>query len=231
MVPFMVVVLGIFKWSGFLNFLYPKVEAILIKNFSGDMSAQISGYLKTLLKRSYTGSWGVYSVAFLLFTTSRLTAFFEKAVNRIWHVRSPRNLIRRFASHWVLISLFPVTIGIDVLLRSYVTQIVDGKTVTLAISFFFTTLVLFAIYKWLPNQKVNFKPAFLSAFLAAISLLIVQNSFRYISQISFNYSKFYGSLAALPLFLIWVSIMWMVILLGVSLCAGLQKGLEQTEHH
>jgi membrane protein len=230
-IPFMVVVLGIFKWSGFLSFLYPKVEAILIKNFSGDTSAQISSYLKTLLKRSYTGSWGIYSITFLLITTARLTAFFEKAVNRIWHVRNPRNIIRRFFSHWVLIVLFPITIAFDVLLRSYISQFLDDQTAALFISFFFITLVLFAIYKWLPNHQVDKKPAFISSFLAALALVITQNSFRLISQKSFNYSKFYGSLAALPLFMIWISIIWMIILLGVSLCAGMQKGLEQREHH
>jgi membrane protein len=230
-IPFMVVILGIFKWSGFLSFLYPKVESLLIKNFSGDTSAQISSYLKTLLKRSYTGSWGIYSITFLLLTTARLTAFFEKAVNRIWHVKNPKNIVRRFFSHWILISLFPVTLGVDVVLRTYISQFLDTQTSALIISFVFTTMILFAIYKWLPNHEVNTKPALLSAFLATLTLIITQNSFRLITQKSFAYSKFYGSLAALPLFMIWISIIWMIILLGVSLCAGLQKGLEQSDHH
>jgi membrane protein len=230
-IPFLVIVLGIFKWSGFLNLLYPKVEAILLKNFSGITSAQISSYLRTLLKRSYTGSWGIYSVAFLILTTTRLTAYFEKAVNRIWRVKNHHNIIRRFFSYWVLIMLFPIAITFDVLLRTYISQFLDDQITALIISFFFITLVLFAIYKWFPNHQVNKKPALISAIITALTLVITQNSFRFITQKSFTYSKFYGSLAALPLFMIWISIIWMVILLGVSLCAGLQKGLEQNEHH
>lgn len=228
-VPFLIITLGLFKTSGFLNFLYPKIEAIVVKNFSGVVSAEISRQLHTLLKRSYSGSWGFFNITFLFFTTTRLAAFLEKAMNRIWNVRNPKNFIRRFISHWVVIMMVPLALALNVITRSFISQFVKSPVLLLTLSFFFLTATLFALYKWLPNHSVKNSLAFACGLLASISLVIVHRFFNYTSNAMFNYSKFYGSLAALPLFMIWISAVWMVILLGASICAGLQKALEHKE--
>lgn len=228
-VPFIIVILGLFKTSGFLAFLYPKIEALIIKNFSGVVSVQISKQLHSLLKRSYSGSWGFFNIAFLFFTTTRLAAFLEKAMNRIWNVRNPKNILKRLLTHWIVITMVPLALALNVLARTYLTQWVKNPFIILASTFLFLALTLIALYKWLPNYKVRNSLATAFGILAAIALVVVHRFFEVANMKIFNYSKFYGSLAALPLFMIWISSIWMVILLGASLCAGFQKALEQNQ--
>ncbi|MEY4616413.1 MAG: ribonuclease [Pseudomonadota bacterium] len=228
-VPFLIIILGFFKTSGFLAFLYPKVEALVVKKFSGVASVEISRQLHSLLKRSYSGSWGFFNITFLLFTTTRLAAFLEKALNRIWNVKNPKNFFRRFLSHWAVITMIPLALAINVLTRSFIWNFVKSPLLLLTMSFIFLAATLFALYKWLPNHSVRTELAAFCGTLAAVSLIGVQNFFDFASAKMFQYSKFYGSLSALPLFMIWISTIWMVILLGASICAGLQKALEQIE--
>ena len=227
-VPFLIIILGFFKTSGFLAFLYPKIEALVVKKFTGVAGVEISRHLHSLLKRSYSGSWGFFNIMFLLFTTARLAAFLEKAMNRIWNVKNPKNIFRRFLSHWVVIVMIPIALAINVLTRAFIWNWLKSPLLLLTMSFIFLALTLFALYKWLPNHSVKTGLAAFCGTLAALSLVGVHHFFDFASSKMFHYSKFYGSLAALPLFMIWISTIWMVILLGASICAGLQKALEQT---
>ncbi len=228
-VPFLIITLGLFKTTGFLNFLYPKIEGIVVKNFSGVVSAEISRHLHSLLKRSYSGSWGFVNISFLLLTTTRLAAFLEKAMNRIWNVKNPKNLLKRFISHWVVIMMVPIALALNVLTRTFISQWVNSPALFLSMSFMFLASTLFALYRWLPNHQVRSSLAAFCGTLAAVALVIVHRFFDYANTKMFYYSKFYGSLAALPLFMIWISAIWLVILLGASICAGIQKALEQID--
>ncbi len=228
-VPFILLTLGIFKTTGFLQFLYPKMEVLLIKNFSGIVSAEISKYLHSLLKRSYSGSWGFFNIAFLIFTTTRLAAFLEKAMNRIWDVRSPKGLLKRFITHWIVITMVPIALALNIITRTMISQWISNPFFFLSLSFAFLTLTLFALYKWLPNHSVHSSLAIFCGLFASVSLVGVHRFFNFATTKIFNYSKLYGSLAALPLFMIWISIIWLVILLGASICAGFQKALEQSQ--
>lgn len=228
-VPFLIVTLGFFKTTGFLKFLYPKMEALVVKNFSGVVSVEISRQLHSLLKRSYSGSWGFLNISFLLLTTTRLAAFLEKAMNRIWNVKNPKNLLKRFISHWIVIMMVPIALALNILTRTFISQWVNSPALLLSLSFGFLALTLFALYRWLPNHQVRSSLAAFCGTLAAVALVSVHRFFDFANTRMFYYSKFYGSLAALPLFMIWISAIWLVILLGASICAGIQKALEQID--
>jgi len=230
-VPFIIIILGLFKSTGFLYFLYPKVEALIVKNFSGVVSVEISKQLHSLLKRSYSGSWGVFNITFLVFTTTRLAAFVEKAINRIWNVKNPKNFFKRFITHWIVIIMVPIALALNVLVRTMISQWINNPYLFLALSFLFLTLTLFSLYKWLPNYPVRNSLAAFCGIVAAGALVAVHRFFDFANTKMFNYSKFYGSLAALPLFMILISTIWLVILMGASICSGLQKALEQTEKY
>jgi len=43
-----------------------------------------------------------------------------------------------------------------------------------------------------------------------------------------GYGKIYGSLGAIPIFLLWLYVIWLVVLSGTALSAALQKRIEET---
>jgi membrane protein len=73
------------------------------------------------------------------------------------------------------------------------------------------------IYIFLPNTKVNFRSGLMAGIIAGTIYQVVQ--WAYIAfQIGVSkYGAIYGSFAALPLFLIWLQISWLVVLLGAEI--------------
>jgi membrane protein len=78
--------------------------------------------------------------------------------------------------------------------------------------------ILFSfIYIFMPNAKVNFKSGILAGIVAGTTYQVVQ--WVYISfQIGVvKYNAIYGSFAALPLFLVWLQLSWLIVLFGAEI--------------
>jgi membrane protein len=72
------------------------------------------------------------------------------------------------------------------------------------------------MYVFLPNGKVKVQSALLGGILAGTIYQIVQwGYFRFQIGIS-QYNAIYGSFAALPLFLIWLQLSWLILLYGAE---------------
>ena len=82
-------------------------------------------------------------------------------------------------------------------------------------------------YKFVPSVKVTTSSAIASAIVATVSLAAGQKIFTTLTKTIFNYSKVYGSLAAIPIFVLWISILWWIFLVGAALCAVLNKKEEE----
>ncbi|MNT68549.1 hypothetical protein D3C72_2067930 [compost metagenome] len=82
---------------------------------------------------------------------------------------------------------------------------------------------LFLIYKLVPAIKVHAKAALISSFVTAAVIFGVHKGFVLVTTKVFNYNSIYGAFSAIPLLFLWILSMWYVILMGVALCAGLQK--------
>jgi membrane protein len=73
---------------------------------------------------------------------------------------------------------------------------------------------LFAIYKIVPAAKVPVYSAFLGALLGTGILLVIHNGFLWLSHEVFNYGNLYGGIAAIPLLLVWILVIWYGLLVG-----------------
>ena len=72
-------------------------------------------------------------------------------------------------------------------------------------------------FKYLPNVKVPLGATLKAALLTAILFHLVQWAFVYFQIGISSYGAIYGSFAAIPLFLLWLQMSWLVTLLGAEL--------------
>jgi membrane protein len=223
LVPFIAVVLATFQSIGGLEALYPKVEALLLKNMREAAGSDVSKFIRIFLKNINAGKLGTTGAVFLFITSLRLLHDMEVGINRVWNIPNTRPFYQRLIYHWAFILAIPVGLAIYVGFTSleqfqFVHRVLpEGLTngMLLIGSLFFT-------YKMVPNFVVNTKAAFLSALTTSLVLFVVHKSYSNLALQFFNYNKIYGSFAALPLLLFWILTMWYVILSGVALCASLQ---------
>jgi membrane protein len=76
------------------------------------------------------------------------------------------------------------------------------------------------LYIYIPNTKVRFRSALLGGILAGTAWQVAQWAYFHFQVGVANYNAIYGTLAALPVFLVWVYTSWLIVLLGVEIvCA------------
>jgi membrane protein len=173
------------------------------------------------------------SIAFVVATAVLLVATAERAINAIWGVREPRSLPRRALVYLLGLTAGPLAIGaaiyattwllaVSVREAPFVTPAVAFLTTPLAVAL--TTVAFTLLYALLPARRVPLGAAIWGGLFAALGFEVAKFGFRlYVASVS-NYRTIYGSLAIVPLFLLWVYISWYVILVGAAVTATLAEG-------
>jgi membrane protein len=89
--------------------------------------------------------------------------------------------------------------------------------------FVFSTAGLTLLYKGVPARHVALASAFTAGILAAAAFEGAKHAFAwYLTRIS-SYEAVYGALAALPIFLLWIYLCWIIILAGAAVCATIAE--------
>jgi len=84
-------------------------------------------------------------------------------------------------------------------------------------------LTFLVLYMYMPNTKVNLRSGILAAVVAGTTYQVVQWAYITFQIGVANYSAIYGGFAALPLFIIWVQVSWVVVLLGAEIAFAHQN--------
>jgi membrane protein len=229
-VPILAMAFGIAKGFGFDAVLEQRVT----EQFQGqeEVIVRAIAFARNLLEKTKGGLVAGVGVVFLFWTVIKVLGNMERSFNEIWGFKKQRSLMRKFSDYLSLMLVAPIlfimassmTIFVtsrikDVLLTHAYLDIVAGPIqLLLRIIPFGVYWALFAfIYMFLPNGKVNLRSAVLGGILAGTIYQFAQ--WAYIScQLGINhYNAIYGSFAALPLFLIWLQLSWLVLLYGAEL--------------
>lgn len=229
LVPLMAVTFGVVsafpvfdRWAG-------EVEDYIFANFVPAAGDVVHDYITQFVERT-AGLTGAGSV-FLIVTAILLMATIEKSLNRIWRVRTQRRPASRLVIYWAVLTLGPLLVGASLALTSYLAalpllapEIVRGvlQEFMLAISPFIVALIAFTlVFIVVPNRRVRWHHALVGAALSALMFELAKAGFIWYVTNFPTYERLYGALAAVPLFLVWIYLSWVVVLLGASVSAAL----------
>lgn len=208
------------------------LEPFLVKFLLPDSSNAVRQYLAEFTTKA-AGVEGIGTV-FLIITAVLLVAQVEREINAVWGIYKARSLPRRIVVYAVGFVAVPAMVGGAV----YATSWVIGQSIAAvpvaseALSLLvqpaeiaIATLVLTMLYKLVPARRVPMRDAMIGALLAATAFEVAKLGFKiYIRQVP-TYRVVYGALAALPLFLVWIYVSWIILLVGAAVSATLaQRG-------
>jgi len=90
--------------------------------------------------------------------------------------------------------------------------------------------VLFSfLYIFMPNRQVNRKSGFVAGVIAGSVYVIVQLIYVKFQVGVAKYNAIYGSFAALPLFLTWLQLSWLVVLAGAEISC-IHQNMDMLEY-
>jgi membrane protein len=191
----------------------------------------IGGELETYVDRfvSNTSELTTLGVVWLAVTAVMLLSTIETAFNAIWRIEKSRPLGMRLIAYWTTLTLGPLLLGTGL---SVSTAFAMNNVMPLGLDFgvirnfalrmlpFLFAVGGFAIlYLALPNRRVGVRHALLGALVAGILFEVLKAVFGLYLQNAGTFESVYGSLAALPVFLIWMYLVWAVVLFGAIVAA------------
>lgn len=234
-VPVFAMVFGIAKGFGFEKVL----EAQLRTKLAGheEILANVIKFSHSLLENTKGGLIAGVGLVILLWAVIKLLGQIEYSFNDIWKVKEKRTIGRMFSDYLSLMLVCPLVFvlasGVNVFITTQVTMIVETFTILGGFSsliFFLLKLLPYTLmwilfmflYIFMPNTKVRFFSGLFAGIMTGTVFQLVQ--WMYITfQIGVvHYNAIYGSFAALPLFLAWLQLSWLIVLFGAELSVAYQ---------
>lgn len=226
-VPLLAVALAMFAAFPLFSEYREAFEKLLIKSLLPDeFNASILRYLRQFATKA--AGLTAFGLAGLAATSLLMIFTIDAALNEIFAVRRQRPLGQRVLIYWALITLGPVVLGASLSLTSYLASFSIGDAprggwpwwwVGIA-QVVLTGIALAVLYVYVPYRKVLWRDALIGGFTVALISQAVKEGFSiYVS--AGTVTSIYGAFSALPVFLVWVYLSWLLALFGAAIAATL----------
>jgi membrane protein len=229
-VPVIAMMFGVAKGFG----LERRFETEIMKKMEGqeDVAKSIIDFANSLLKNTSGGLIAGIGVAFLFWSIIKVLSNIEHSFNDVWGVKSPRSIGRKFSDYLSIMLVCPFLLimasSSTVVISSQVRVIIQripvvselGPVIFLPLKLlpYCTIWITFTfVFIFMPNTKVKLKSGLLAGIVAGTFFQIAQYIYINFQIGAAKYDAIYGSFAALPLFLLWLQISWLVVLFGAEL--------------
>lgn len=229
-VPLIAVLLALFNVMGAFEALKRRAEAFLLSHFLPTRQDELLAWIEQFTDNA--SRLGGIGFAFLVVTAIFLLNTIETNFNDIWHVARPRRWLSRLTSYtsvFVLGSLFigaSLTLSAELQARILANNLVDPGLVVVFTRYLFPFVLSFlafvVAYLLIPNAPVSARCAAVGGFVGAGLFEAGKIVFAHTLGSSVRLSTLYGSLALLPIFLIWLYATWLIVLLGLEITYTLQ---------
>lgn len=233
LVPAVVVGISLFTAFGGLEGAEAKLKSFVINTIAVQSQREaLLGFMNQLLEKGQAAKLGVVGMLPLLLTIVSLLSNIELSFNDIWGVQKQRTFLARFQVFWPIITLLPIVFAVSISATSAFENSALGQAVYAIPGMSFTTHIVQVVmtclfftflYKIMPNTRVMLRNAAVGGFVAGGLWLIAENLYAVYAANAITYSALYGSLGAVPLFVIWVYVSWIVTLLGAMLTFAIQS--------
>lgn len=220
LVPGLVVAFSVVQAFTGMDRISSRLHEFLFENLAVGARATIEPYLDRFIQNTHVTSAGLVGAAFLVWSSVSLFQNVDRALNDIWGVRRRRSLAQQATIYWVTITLGPLLLAGSVMLghttRSALQSTHLGFLGTAA-GALLTCLFFSLAYLIVPNTKVKLRNAAAGGFIAGLAWELAKWGYATFVARSVRYSAIYGSVAAVPIFLLWLYLSWTIVLFGARL--------------
>ncbi len=231
LVPLLALTFALLKAFGVQNLLQPLIIEKL--NVGG---GQVADVILGYINNTQVTQLGAVGLAFLIVAVVSLLTNVEKTFNHIWGVKEVRPMLRRFADYLSVILVGPLliisaismtsTLASNSLVQKLIEMEMVGNLILLLFQvtpFFFMWLAFTGLYIFMSNIKVEWRAAFVGGVVGGTLWQIAQVGYVHFQVGVGRYNAIYGTMAALPIFMVWLYLSWVIVLFGLGVCYAKQN--------
>ena len=194
----------------------------------GSANEVVHRYVREFTEKA-VGLTGV-SILFIAVAATLVIAQVEREINALWGVGAKRPFAQRLTVYVLGITVGPVLVGASISVTTWLvsqtlapmaTESTLSRLIVKPVPFILSMLALAFLYIIAPARRVPLANAFAGALPAAVAFEAAKSGFAiYVKNVP-TYEVVYGTLAALPVFLIWIYVCWLIVLAGAAITATL----------
>ncbi len=231
LVPLLALMFAVLKGFGVQN----ELEPLLLEQLAVGGNAAVTQIVE-YINNTNVARLGTYGLLLLIITVLNLLSNIETSFNSIWDVEETRPLLRRFTDYFSVVTIGPLFVVLAISMTStlksqqlvqtlleyeYVGEVFLSLFEVLP--FMVMWLVFAGLYLFMPNVKVSPRAALIGGVFGGTLWQLSQWGYLN-SQVGVaRYNAIYGTMAALPILMVWIYLSWMIVLLGVEMTYATQN--------
>lgn len=230
-VPIFAMAFGIAKGFGFED----RMNEFIDQSFQeqDQMMNWIKDMVASLLDNTKGGLVAGIGFIILFWSVIQVLNNIELSFNDIWQVKKARSPIRKFSDYLAMMIISPFAIALSGSITVKINQAANNfefiQPMLKLVPYASIWILFTVIYLVMPNTKVKFRYALVAGIIAGTLIMIVQWGYFEFQVGVTRFNTLYGSFAAIPLFLLWLQITWLIVLMGAEISFAYQN-IESFEY-
>lgn len=208
---------------------FEKIKAS-IQSFVGvylapQLADTILSYVQTVQEQVSAETIGLFGLVGFVVSSLLMLYQIEFSFNAMLGSNKPEHRIRRMMKYALLMTSGPIFIGLSILAQQSVYKIREGHIEVTPLSILVSVLPLVTtvvfitlVYRWVAAVRLSWRTCLKAGVFAGVGIEIVKQLYAYYVIYSLKGSA-YGTMAVLPLFLIWINTIWTITLVGGQICS------------
>lgn len=225
LIPLLSVLFFVFNVFGSLTDIKTMIQPYIYRTLAPWAQEKVLTILNELVNNIDFRTIGFFSTSILILSIFLLLFEIEYALHEIWLIKIKPSPLSRAAVYWIFLTIGPVLIAVALFIFFTLQAYIPVKYIDMYISVHGVALLSYGLilsaftimYALMPGTPVRLSSALFGGALAATLWKVSGIAFNiYASRFFFYYPKIFGSLAAIPLFLLWIFLCWLLFLFGAE---------------
>jgi membrane protein len=225
LVPALVVAFSVVQAFTGVDAMVNKVHEFVFANLAVGARDSVEPYLAQFVAKQHATSAGLVGGLLLVWSAVSLFSNVERAINDIWGIKRRRSYTQRAVIYWVGLTLGPLLLAGSVTASTAAREWATGAGLTVVTVFagvLLTCTFFTLVYVIVPATKVQVRAAIAGGLVAGVAWEIAKWGYALVVAKFFRYHAVYGSVAAVPTFLVWLFLSWTILLFGARLAFVIQ---------
>lgn len=227
-IPTIGIVFLYLKKIGISRSWYDLTRSFLLSQLDVSSDSTLIKYFDNITSPAHNIGWNWLGVLIIFYTAWNLINKFGQSLDTILHTAPDQShiitvgKIKQIAKRLIVMLMLPVALMLSLAATQWIRRdswfrfVIDLKTVgsylALPIAWGVDIVALFLVYHFIPRSRVPYRQALKAALIAGPLLEITKLLFGAYSKQMVFIHKVYGVFAAIPLFILWAQIAWMIVL-------------------
>jgi membrane protein len=215
-IPLLAVVFSVLQAVVGTKALLDPLRDFILENLAVGARETFQQHVQTYVQRASAAAVGGLGFAFLLVSSVSLLANIEAALNHIFRAPRARPLALRIGIYWCLLTLGPLLLALSLSGTAMLPRMVGPlrPLVGYLLPLVVTCGTFMLLYVILPAVTVPRRAALTGALVSGSLWELAKVVYARVATMSVRKDAIYGSLSAIPTFMLWTYVSWVIVLFG-----------------